>query len=393
MRTFLFVPPLPRMTGGLAVLYRMAAHLYAAGYPVFLVPREGGAPGLDPDNPPAPVMGWDEAAAAVAPQDVWLVPEGWVNALAPGLRAGARCVVYVQNWAYLLSSLPPGVFWPQLDVSFLAVSDPVAWYTREVTGREAPVLRPGIDLELFRPAWLDGPDGPSMPVGPSGPDKPDGDDAPADGDAGAAIPDGPAHGPVRIAWMPRKNRALAQQVRDLLSARLALSASRGERPVEVEWREIHGRSHAEVADLLRTSHVFLATGFPEGCPLPPLEALASGCLLVGFAGFGGWDYMRQALPGGVTPWWTGGGPKADPASGGMALPPNGYFAADADVVAAGLALERAVRLAATGGPELAALRRAGLATARACSLQRQRATVLALWERVAKGELFPPART
>ncbi|NHZ45534.1 glycosyltransferase family 4 protein, partial [Desulfovibrio sp. XJ01] len=211
MRTFLFVPPLPRMTGGLAVLYRMAAHLHAAGYPVFLVPREGGAPGLDLDNPPAPVMAWDEAASVVAPHDVWLVPEGWVNALAPGLRAGARCVVYVQNWAYLLSSLPPGVAWPQLDVSFLAVSDPVAWYTREVTGREAPVLRPGIDLELFHPNWTEGADG---------------SDALAGGDAGAAIPDGPAHGPVRIAWMPRKNRALAQQVRDLLSARLALAASR-----------------------------------------------------------------------------------------------------------------------------------------------------------------------
>ncbi len=380
MRTFLFVPPLPRMTGGIAVLYRMAAHLHAAGYPVFLVPREGGAPGLDPDNPPAPVMGWDEAVAAVTPRDVWLTPEGWVNALAPGLRAGARCVVYVQNWAYLLSSLPPGVAWPQLDVSFLAVSDPVAWYTREVTGRDAPVLRPGIDLELFRPTWMKGPDGP------------DGGDGGDGGDTEAPIPDGPAPGPVRIAWMPRKNRALAQQVRELLTARLALAASRGERPVEVEWREIHGRSHAEVAELLRTSQVFLATGFPEGCPLPPLEALASGCLLVGFAGFGGWDYMRQALPGGVTPWWTGGGPEADPASGGMELPPNGYFAADADVVAAGLALERAVRLAATGGPELAALRRAGRATARACSLERQREAVLALWGRAAKGELFPPAR-
>ncbi|MEG6507173.1 glycosyltransferase family 1 protein [Nitratidesulfovibrio sp. 1201_IL3209] len=390
MRTFLFVPPLPRMTGGLAVLYRVAAHLHAAGYPVFLVPREGGAPGLDPADqagppapsaPPAPVMGWDEAAATLTPRDVWLVPEGWVNALAPGLRAGARCVVYVQNWAYLLSALPPGVAWPQLDVSFLAVSDPVAWYTREVTGREAPVLRPGIDLALFRPAWTDGEDG-------------------RDGEGDGAVPDGPAQGPVRIAWMPRKNRALAQQVRDLLAARLALATSRGEPSVDVEWREIHGRTQAEVAELLRASHVFLATGFPEGCPLPPLEAMASGCLLVGFAGFGGWDYMHQALPGGVTPWWTATTPGEGPAgghahgagAGGMDLPPNGYIAADADVVAAGLALERAVRLAATGGPELAALRRAGLTTARACSLERQREAVLALWARAAAGELFPPAR-
>ncbi|MBG3875878.1 glycosyltransferase family 1 protein, partial [Desulfovibrio oxamicus] len=44
-------------------------------------------------------------------------------------------------------------------------------------------------------------------------------------------------------------------------------------------------------------------------------------------------------------------------------------------------------------PELAALRRAGLATARACSLERQREAVLALWARAERGELFPPARS
>ena len=93
----------------------------------------------------------------------------------------------------------------------------------------------------------------------------------------------------------------------------------------------------------------------------------------------------------MTPWWPT--PAGSTDADGAALPPNGYIAADADVVAAGLALERAVRLAATGGPELAALRRAGLATARAYSLDRQRETVLALWARVARGELFPPART
>ncbi len=112
MRTFLFVPPLPRMTGGLAVLYRMAAHLHAAGYPVFLVPREGGAPGLDQDNPPAPVLGWDEAAATLTPSDVWLAPEGWVNALAPGLRAGARCVVYGPGRNWTCRSWPCPIRWP-----------------------------------------------------------------------------------------------------------------------------------------------------------------------------------------------------------------------------------------------------------------------------------------
>lgn len=350
MRTRIFIPPLPRMSGGLAVLYRMASHLVAAGHDAALVLREPEAPGLDSSAPPAPLVAWD--ALELGPDDIWLVPEGWVNALAPGLRAGARNVVYVQNWAYLLSSLPQGVQWPRLAVSFLAVSDPVAWFTHETTGREAVVLRPGIDTGLFRPL----------------------------GDAGASHP----AGPVRVCWMPRKNRALATQIRAILEARLALSPVAGCAPgaAPVEWVEIHGRTQEEVADLLRTSHIFLATGFPEGCPLPPLEAMASGCVVVGFGGMGGWDYMRQALPHGYQPWW----PLRETAWQG-----NGFFVADADVTGAAFALERAVRLVAADDPAVRRLRAAASQTAAAYDLSSQRDALLALWRRAAEGELFPPA--
>ena len=265
MRTYLFIPPLRKVAGGLAVLLRMASLLHHAGFDAVLVPRDAQAESALP-LPDVPVLPFDQAAPGK--QDIWLVPEGWVNALAPGLRQGARCVVYVQNWAYLLSSLPPDVAWQQLPVSFLSVSQPVAWFVEQVTGSTSPILRPGIDLDLFSPpeqlSWS---------------------------------------GKLRIAFMPRKNKALLERTREILTARLQLRGLTD----SVEWLAIENCGPEGVADILRRAHVFLATGFPEGCPLPPLEAMACGCLVVGFAGYGGWDYLRQAYQSGLGaghhPWW------------------------------------------------------------------------------------------
>jgi hypothetical protein len=86
-----------------------------------------------------------------------------------------------------------------------------------------------------------------------------------------------------------------------------------------------------VAETLRACHIFLATGFPEGCPLPPLESMACGCLVAGFAGFGGFDSMRQIDPGGFAP----SVPLRDVPWGG-----NGCYAADHDVFGAAACLDR-----------------------------------------------------
>lgn len=340
MKNFFFFPPLPRFSGGMAVIAQVAAYLHEAGEDAALVLREAPTPARSAEiaalAPGVPTLLWDELR--LTPEDRWIVPEGWPMALGPGLSAKARCLLYVQNWAYLHGLLPEGTRWQDLPVGLFAVSDPVAWFVRETTGRDVPVLRPAIRPDLFHPE-------------------------PGRNEA-APLCAGEAP---RIAWMPRKNKALARQIRDIFEARLGLAETGGPAPL---WVEIHGRSREEVAGLLRSSHIFLATGFPEGCPLPPLEALASGCLLAGFGGFGGWDYMRQALPGGFTPWW----PLRE-----VPWEANGFFAADADVIGAALALEQAVYLVRTGGDALAALRRAGARTAAWYSPERQRQGTLALF--------------
>lgn len=344
MRSLFFFPPLPRLSGGMAVIADLARILAASGHNAALVVRREsrrGTGGSGPVEqlariaPGVPVLDWEDME--LTQEDRWIVPEGWPAALGPGLAARASCLLYVQNWAYLHGQLPQGTLWRDLPVRLLAVSEPVAWFIRETTGYAAPILRPAIDPACFHPAPTQEP---------------------------AVLP--ASSKTVRVAWMPRKNSALARQIRDIFEARAGLWGR-----TAVEWIEIRGRPRQEVAALLRSSHVFLATGFPEGCPLPPLEALASGCLLAGFGGFGGWDYMRQGLPGGFLPWW----PIRETPWGA-----NGFFAADADVTAAALALEHAVSLLLEGGEELAALRRAGQQTAAWYSPERQRQTLLGLWE-------------
>lgn len=331
---------MPKVSGGLAVLMQIAKHLSDLGFPARVVRREGGRPAL-PEGFPVPVVEWDQLRLGC--EDVWLVPEGWANSLAPGLRAGAKCVVYVQNWAYLFSSLPRGVSWHDLPVSFLAVSRPVAWFIEQALGQPSLVVRPGIDRSLFRPPGR----------------KPD--------------------DPLRVAFMPRKNKALADLIQSLFAARNPEISS----PDRMPWTDIQGRSHAEVAEMLAGSHIFLATGFPEGCPLPPLEAMACGCLPVGFSGFGGWEYMTPIAEGGGEgqevwrPWF----PVPE-----NPWPGNGFWVPDADALAATLALEQAARLWRDRGPKLDQALQAGQWTADAFALSEQREQVLGAWTRIAVRE-------
>lgn len=305
---------------------------------------------------------WDELR--LGPQHCWLVPEGWPQALLLGLQAQANCVIYVQNWAYLLSNLPENMDFARLPLRCLAVSDPVRHFIHHTTGQDCPVLRPAVDPELFFP--------------------PDRDAAQAHTLAG---------GPLRVAYMPRKNTALARQIREAVTARLRHAHPH----IQLEWQEIHHKSSQEVAQILRRSPVFLATGFPEGLGLPPLEAMASGCVVVGFAGMGGWDYMRQARPPASPPDNTlgntlGNMPACAPISSPANMPyspafplrpvpwgGNGFYAADADVLGAAEALEQACLLLYKGGQELATLRQAAASTAAAYSPPSLATAVQALW--------------
>jgi len=98
------------------------------------------------------------------------------------------------------------------------------------------------------------------------------------------------HKTMQITYMPRKNLAHILQVVSILKARRALEG--------VELYAIDRVAEAETARLLRQSVLFLSFGGPEGFGLPAAEAMACGCIVVGYDGQGGREFItpQYAFP-------------------------------------------------------------------------------------------------
>lgn len=89
--------------------------------------------------------------------------------------------------------------------------------------------------------------------------------------------------PLRIVYMPRRRRREAHLV---ASALRTLPALRGV-PIEA----IDGVSHKQAQEQLNGALIFLSFSEAEGFGLPPAEAMASGCIVVGYTGVGGEEFF------------------------------------------------------------------------------------------------------
>lgn len=90
----------------------------------------------------------------------------------------------------------------------------------------------------------------------------------------------------QIALMPRKKKTDAVQILHLLNFRHGADG--------FSVVPIHNVAEAESARVLREAQVFLSLCTYEGSPLPPLEAMACGCITVGYHGRGGAEYVNEA---------------------------------------------------------------------------------------------------
>lgn len=84
-----------------------------------------------------------------------------------------------------------------------------------------------------------------------------------------------------ISYMPRKNSAHSRNVLHLLNQQTWF--------IDSGWQivPIHDMPQDLVSSTLQSSSIFLAFGYPEGFGLPLAEALACGCIIVGYDGIGG----------------------------------------------------------------------------------------------------------
>ncbi|WP_299681758.1 glycosyltransferase [uncultured Roseobacter sp.] len=88
---------------------------------------------------------------------------------------------------------------------------------------------------------------------------------------------------LQIAYMPRKLRPQSQRVAATLRRRAAFA--------DIPVIAIENMSNAERDRILNESLIFLSFSNMEGFGLPAAEAMAAGCIVVGYTGVGGNEYF------------------------------------------------------------------------------------------------------
>jgi hypothetical protein len=194
--------------------------------------------------------GWVSDGFTLRAEDAVVVTEN-SPALLRGLRA-ARCrrVVCALAWAPHLLKLEPGETWAGLGVNEVITPSPVvADYLRWRFGLEATVIGNTVDAALYVHRREEKSDS--------------------------------------IAYMPRKNPAGP-----------ILRSAYARRPPFERWRwaECRDLEHAEYARVLRAARIYLPPSAMEGLNHSVLEAMACGCLVVGYHGGGGRAFMRGSGP-------------------------------------------------------------------------------------------------
>jgi hypothetical protein len=300
-------PDNPSPSGGVRRLYRHVEILNQHGIEAFILHRSPEFKiGWFETN--VPVRYFGDQGVSFLSHNVLVIPE----VMAPLMKLVANTpinrIAIALNWAHIYGCLPIGEDWRTYGITqAIAGSQYEREFISKTMGIDAHVLVSGTDDRLFYPR---------------------------------------DEKILQIAYMPRKNSLAPAILGAFQSIYPELSG--------IPLASIDGQSHKEVAQILGQSAIFLTATFPEGLARPPLEAMASGCIVVGFAGRGSLEYMDNG--------------------------DNCYRADDGDVLTAANYLAQAVIDIRNGQSQ--SMQEKALSTAAKYSVQREEQRVLQYWSHV-----------
>ncbi len=318
-RVIFILEPFDEPFGGVATIYRHAEILAQHGISAFVALRE--KPKVDFYGSHVPLI----VHGGVMPAqlgDVYVIPEGfssWVRALALAPLPVKR-LMFCQNQYGLPFTASPNLGFAEFGVhGVIASSEAVRSFVGDLYGlTEIPLIPYALDTGIFFPT------------------------------------------PVKrrqIAFMPRKLPRDAAFIQNAFRRRHVRYAN-------VPWVAISKVTQRESAAILAESDVFLSLSHQESFGLPPLEAMACGCLVAGYHGDGGREYMTTE---------------------------NGWWAETGDWKACVDGLAAALDLLHSGGNPLTARRAAMAATVIRYSPARMESALLDFW-RQELAEPFPQSR-
>jgi hypothetical protein len=299
--------PTREITGGIKMIFRHVETLRAAGGNAFVATADGCAPTwFDTTAPMLPL------ADLAASDDVLVFPENHQALLEEFAARPNRKVVFCQSYSQVFRGLGGRLDYTSYGVRHLLCPgrQVLAFCQRRLPGQDIHFVPNYVDRQMFQPQAVKR---------------------------------------MQIAFPPRKRPQEAAFIQDLF---------RAENPTfrAVPWVALTNLSERALARTLGESALYLSLPRFEAFPLSPLEALASGCIVAGFTGFGGRDYTTAA---------------------------NGFWAAEDDCLDGATQLALAARLVVAGGNVYRAFREAAHYTVAAYSRERFQARLLACWRQLA----------
>lgn len=255
---FICFPDTNAPIGGIKQIYRQASLINQLGGKAWIV-HENNDFRVQWFKNDTPVIGLEQLKkrGMSRHKDVIVFPETWHEAstnFAPGIGK----VFFNQNAYYSLGikevnpGFANGYGDPELFFHLFVSEDnqALASYVFGLAPESTGVLKNGIDTERFKPR--------------------------AKEDGGKEL---------EVAYMIRKNPDHVQRLLLISQRRNLLSRAR--------FTELSSLQEGEVANHLGRTRIFLSFEYPAGWPLPPAEAMASGCVVVGYHGEGGKDYFQS----------------------------------------------------------------------------------------------------
>jgi len=292
------------ISGGIKATYQQAELLRELGFDAAVYQPDGAPVWL---SPRLQELACDRLS--VTAHDILVFPENLSGSIAKFAQVAARKVMFCQNHFYLFShGLTADAFARCGLDKFIVPGELAKRALQSVMGlSDIAVVPPCIDSALFLPRQK----------------------------------------VMRIVTAPRKFPA-----HDGIPAQAALiRATLGLKYphlATVPWDLLERKSEQEVADAMRRAAVFLSLCKMETLPLTPLEAMASGCVVVGHHGNGGLEYATSE---------------------------NGLWFSPEQLEETVDALAAALDGVSRGDPKILALRDAGIATAARFTRERTKTTL------------------
>ena len=297
-------------SGGVKTIYSHVSHLVKNGYPAFVVHNQTGfkPPWLECN---VPILHSADKDFQLSPKDIIVIPEDYREALEALREINIKKYIFCQNHFYIFKGLRKDTTWADLDLDVFCSSEIINKFLQSVFDYDSvPIIHYAIHLELFKPRKKK----------------------------------------LQIAYMPRKRPSELDFIRNLFN-RLYKQYK------EVPWVCIDKVNEAKVAQILSESAIFLSTSLYEGFGLPPIEAMACGCIVVGFHGGGGLEYASSE---------------------------NGYWCEEGDIIKFVRTLGHVVSLIDNNDKKVNKVRNRALKKAREYTFDRQEGELLDFWSKAYK---------